>query len=132
MDAGPLAGLSILIVEDEFLIAMDVEQICLDSGAAATMIVASPEQMAEGLLDSRRFDAAVLDLRIAGCSTLPIAEALHARAIPFIFATGLADPGEIGRRFAHVAIVGKPYSSAELVATLAAALGAGRRSGDDR
>ena len=73
-----LSGLRILILEDEFLIAMDVEQLCRDNGATDIMIKRSvaeiePEDAVDG------FDVAIVDFMLSGVSTLPFAERLHRR-----------------------------------------------------
>lgn len=122
MADGPLAGSSILILEDEFLIAMDIEQICLDRGALETHIVHQLEQLDRKLIEDGRFDAAILDLRVGGQSTIPIARMLDGRGIPFVFATGMGRIEEIDAAFPGVAVVGKPYSGDELVGSLAEAI----------
>lgn len=51
--ADKLDGLRILVLEDEFLIAMDVEQICRDYGASDVIIARTIEE-AEAALDFSR------------------------------------------------------------------------------
>lgn len=121
-----LDGRSVLILEDEFLIAMDVEQICLDAGARDAVIVGAIDGAGDGLLE-RRFDAAILDLRLGGHSTLDFARLLMTRGVPFVFATGYSEPGELNQEFPGVAVVAKPYASDDLLQALAAAI-AGRAS----
>lgn len=115
LDAMPLDGLRVLVLEDEFLIAMDVEQLCRDHGAADVVIVASLDNPPAGDAAGPRYDIAVLDLRLRGKSTLEFAHGLAARGIPFIFATGLADDHEISRDFPSVHVVSKPYRGPELI-----------------
>jgi len=113
-----LDGLHILLLEDEYLIAMDVEQICRDAGASDVTIV---ENLATFTADdSPKFDAAILDLMLKGVSTLPFAAQLHRDGIPFVFASGHGMNDEITRDFPGVALVEKPYSGRDLVAALAA------------
>lgn len=123
-----LEGRSILILEDEFLIAMDVEQTCLEWGAREVRIVRSLENLGEQPLDQPDFDAAILDLRLGGESTTPFAHELARRQIPFVFATGLTETGELAQGFPDVPVVGKPYSGDELARVLSDVIQARRSS----
>ncbi len=113
-----LAGCSILILEDEYLIAMDVEQTCLDWGADGVTILRSLEQLGEDPFAEHRFDAAILDLRLGGQSTTGFARVLADRGVPFVFATGMSDATEITENFPDVPVIAKPYSGDELVMML--------------
>lgn len=113
----PLAGLRVLILEDEFLIAMDVEQVCRDHGAADVVISRSLDGLAELTADT--FDAAILDLKLGTVSTLDFARELFEAGIPFVFATGYADPSETERDFPGVPVLTKPYLESDLVDALA-------------
>lgn len=124
----PLDGLRVLILEDEFLIAMDVEELCREHGAAEVVIVRSfAESGAEPLDEVGLFNAAVLDVSLAGHPTFDFARRLQERSIPFVFATGHADNASLFESFEGVAVVGKPYSGNDLIEALAAAISA--RSG---
>jgi CheY-like chemotaxis protein len=120
-----LAGHRILILEDEYLIAMDVEQLCRDHGADEAILrrdLAVPE-------DIEKFDVAVIDLMVSGQSTLDFARSLKARNIPFVFATGYAGSPEPFGDFPGVPVVGKPYAGSDIIEAIALALrGAGRSS----
>ena len=116
-----LAGLNILILEDEYLIAMDVEHLCLEHGAAEVSIV-SDLSAAGSPSDLPPFDVAVLDLMLNGHSTLGFAAQLRDRGVPFVFATGYASLDDQAADFLDIAIVSKPYSGIDLVEALVAAL----------
>jgi DNA-binding response OmpR family regulator len=113
-----LTGCSILILEDEYLIAMDVEQTCLDWGADGVTILRSLEQLGDDPFSEHRFDAAILDLRLGGESTTGFARVLADRGVPFVFATGMSDATEITENFPDVPVIAKPYSGDELVLVL--------------
>jgi CheY-like chemotaxis protein len=113
-----LAGLKILVLEDEFLIAMDVEQLCRDHGASDVEVCAT---LKEDLADVTSFDAAIIDVMLGGRSTLDFAMRLKERDVPFIFSTGYADNQDIAQRFPGVAVVGKPFSGEVLISAVAAA-----------
>ena len=123
-----LDGRSILILEDEFLIAMDVEQTCLEWGAGRVTILRSLEDVAAHSLDQPGFDAAILDLRLGGQTTTQFARELAERRIPFVFATGLTDFGELAEGFPDVPVIAKPYSGDELVRVLAGVIQKSRSS----
>jgi CheY-like chemotaxis protein len=116
-----LDGLRVLVLEDEFLIAMDVEQLCRDNGAADVTIA---RELSEVDLDRPDgFDAAVVDLMLGGKSTLGFAALLRDRGIPFVFASGYSNQAEIAVDFPGVTLVQKPYSGADLIEALAAVSG---------
>jgi CheY-like chemotaxis protein len=117
-----LDGLRILILEDEFLIAMDVEQLCRDNGAADTTIARSLVEIGDDDL-AGRFDAAIVDLVLDGISTLDFAERLRDQKVPFVFASGYSDSAELRAAFPDVQLVGKPYVGTDLIEALAAACG---------
>ena len=74
-----LEGLRILVLEDEFLIAMDVEQLCRDHGAVEVIVARSLEEIADGL----DFDAAIVDVLLGGVSTFGFAARLKERRHAF-------------------------------------------------
>ena len=108
----PLAGCRILIVEDEFLIAMDLES----SIARAGGTVVGPANTLEAAMAavSGKLDGAVLDVNLRGKMVFPVADALAARHVPFVFTTGY-DDGAIPERFSNAARCGKPVAIEELL-----------------
>lgn len=117
----PLSGLRVLILEDEFLIAMDVEQLCRENGAAEVSILRNLRDLDGHEFGERPFDVAVVDLMLSGASTLGFARVLHDRGTPFVFASGYSDVDDIRQNFPGVALVGKPYAGDELISAIAAA-----------
>ncbi len=114
-----LEGLRILVLEDEFLIAMDIEQLCRDHGAREVEIRSSLDGTGdEGIAG---FDVAIIDVMLGGASTLDFAKRLQERELPFIFSTGYADNQDIARLFPGVAVVGKPYTGEALISAVAKA-----------
>jgi CheY-like chemotaxis protein len=117
-----LDGLRILVLEDEFLIAMDVEQLCRDHGAADVTIARELAEI-DGQALPERFDAAVVDLMLGGVSTLDFAARLRGEGVPFVFASGYSDSDEIRDSFPNTRLVTKPYSGDDLIEALAMACG---------
>lgn len=116
----PLDGLRILVLEDEPLIAMDVEQLCRDNGASEVSIVRGLGEIDEPALISG-FDAAIIDMMLGGVSTLDFAKRLLTRGLPFVFASGYSDLDEIKSTFPGIVLVEKPYAGEDLVEAVASA-----------
>jgi CheY-like chemotaxis protein len=119
-----LQAARVLLVEDEFLIAMDVEQVCRDHGAQDVRVVASHDDLNPALLTGFAFDVAILDIQVQGKWTIDFARLLTKHSVPFIFATGYSDMETLFRDFPGVPVVGKPYTSGDLIEALCAAMGA--------
>jgi DNA-binding response OmpR family regulator len=119
---GPwLAGKRLLVVEDEFLIALDIESIL--QAAGADVQTANRIDQALGLIESGgRFDAAVLDLKLDRETSVGIAERLQAQSVPFVFLTGAAGDASIVAHL-NAPVVGKPFDSETLFAALKQAMG---------
>ncbi|EZP49055.1 MULTISPECIES: response regulator [Sphingomonas] len=99
----------ILIVEDEPLIAMMLEDFLevLDKTSAGTVdtVAGALSRVADGGID-----AAILDVNLRGGEkSTPIAEALAARDIPFIFATGGSDDS-VDAQFRDRPVLQKPFT----------------------
>jgi light-regulated signal transduction histidine kinase (bacteriophytochrome) len=114
---GLLKGLNVLLVEDNMIIAMDGEDALRDLGAE--VVTAASVGRAHEAIAISTVDLAVLDFNLGHETSLPVADLLAERGIPFLFATGYGDGLELPQRFDHVTLLKKPYSGA----TLAEALG---------
>ena len=82
-----LGGMNVLLVEDEFLIAVDAEDM-LKTLDAAKVSIASTYEDAERSVKEGAFDVAVLDVNLNGKMSFPLGEILRQRGIPFVFASG--------------------------------------------
>jgi CheY-like chemotaxis protein len=109
--------LRILIVEDEMLVAMNIEDMLLELGHEVAGL-ASRLGPALALAGESRFDAAMLDVNLAGEPSFPVADLLIERGIPFLFATGYGRQG-IEERYRAWPLLQKPFRTAELAAALA-------------
>jgi len=110
---------SILIVEDEAMIAMDLEGVVSALGYDVFGTVAT---VTDGLkaLEAGTPSLAIVDMNLSGDSSRPIAEALSARGVPMIFATGYADAGDVPETLVDAPRLSKPISQTELVRTITA------------
>ena len=116
MSQKSLTGLRILVVEDEPMIVMLLEDMLGDLGCA----VVGPAYNADkalGLIQSEKFDAAILDVNLGGQRTTPVAEALQSKDIPFFFATGYGNAGATGT-FSQQLVLTKPFTQSQLEAAL--------------
>jgi light-regulated signal transduction histidine kinase (bacteriophytochrome)/CheY-like chemotaxis protein len=101
-------NLSLLLVEDQMLIAMDVEDMLAAKGILKVTTSGSANDALKKL-KTLSPDVAVLDVNLGTGTSMPVAEALTRRDIPFVFATGYGDTSIIPDSFAGVPIVRKPY-----------------------
>lgn len=108
--------LRVLIVEDEAMITVLLEDMLTDLGCIAVGPAYNAAQALE-MVQSERFDAAVLDVNLAGQHTTPVAEALHRKNIPFFFATGYGRAG-LAKEFSDRVVLSKPFTQGELVSAL--------------
>ena len=121
-DMTALRGCRVFVVEDEFLVALLLEDQlerlgCTIGPTAATLAEAMDAATAES------FDIAVLDVNLSGERSFPVAAALKARGTPFLFATGFGAAG-IHPDFADAPVLQKPYTEAQLRSALVSALSA--------
>lgn len=104
---------SVLVVEDEVLIAMDIQAELEDAGWTVIGPAGTVAQ-AMKLLEGHTPSVAVLDINLGGSPSFPIADALEARSIPFVFLSGNALTGE-GERFSHRRLFSKPVQYSVLL-----------------
>lgn len=114
-----LKGKRILVVEDEALIAVMVEDMLSEMGSTVVGPAATIEQ-ALALARDQDIDGAVLDVNVRGERIDPVADALAARGVPMLFATGY---GEVRLASgAATTVIDKPYTQEKLARGLAAAM----------
>ena len=104
------AGRHVLVVEDDFFIAEDLTLSLEAVGATVLGPVATVPEALDLIAGAERLDGAVLDINLQGEMAFPVADALKARAISFVFATGY-DPSIVPARFAGVLTCEKPFNA---------------------
>lgn len=117
-----LDGLRVLLLEDEYLIAMDVEELCHDNGATEVILVRDLGEIDAGTV-AGTIDVAIIDLMLGGVSTLDFARRLREAGVPFVFASGYSDADDLGEAFPDAVLVAKPYASADLIGAVASVCG---------
>lgn len=114
----PLAHQSILIVEDEPLVALDVHRVLSDAGAS--IISASTPGEAIKLLSFAEVAAAIVDVQLGREDARQVCDLLARRGIPFAFYTGRADITLLRAQWPQVPVIKKPATSQDIVSILAA------------
>jgi CheY-like chemotaxis protein len=115
--AGRAAGRCILVVEDEYLLAKRIADEFARLGIG-TIGLANTVQRALDLVEhGGHLDGAVLDIKVRGDMVFPVADALRARGVPFVFATGY-DQQAIPDRYSDVEHYQKPLDPAQIVRAL--------------
>ena len=121
-DVPPPAGLRVLIVDDEALVAMLLEDMVADLGCTAVGVASRVTQALEMVSDPAfAFDVAVLDVNVAGEAVTPVAEAVLARGAAVVFATGYGESG-VPEAFRGRPTLQKPFGLSEVAACLRASL----------
>src|SRR5689334_13393663 len=119
---GSLDGRNVLVVEDEFLIALDL---CQTLEMEGCRVLGPAPTVEEALRLIERADpspdAVVLDINLGGVRAVPVADALAARGIPFLAATAYHDLPE--PVFAGVPVLSKPYAMTQVREALLRLLG---------
>lgn len=118
-----LDGACILLVEDQAMVAMDIEYALEDAGAQVLGPAVSLDQAIELAQIHTRIDAAILDVDLGGEDVTPLAELLSARAVPFLFHTSAGPEAGLARRFPEARLRLKPVAAEDLLDELAALLG---------
>jgi DNA-binding response OmpR family regulator len=118
---GDLRGRRVLIVEDEMLVAMELESMLKQQGCSV-LGPAPTVARALALLDHERPEAALLDLNLNGEPAIPVAAALSAHGVPFVLVTGFGQMQSQEPELQGAPRVDKPVDGGELVRTLARVL----------
>lgn len=110
-----LAGHTVLVVEDEPLVSLDVAQLLQECGA--TVVSASSIGTALARAASPEIAAAVLDINLAGEDCSPVCQHLSERGIPFLFHTGYTD-APVLKQWSAAPVVHKPASGERILEAL--------------
>lgn len=107
----------VLVLDDEPLIAMQIEQ---DLQQAGYDVLGPAHSVVEALnlLANRQPDAALLDINLRGEKSIAVADALQATGVPFIFCTGFADTSDLPERLRSAGNLSKPIDQQLLESTV--------------
>lgn len=109
-----LSGRRVLVVEDEPIVAMALEDMLEAMGCE---VVGPAARLSEGLAlaEAEALDAAILDINLGHDNSIPIADLLRLRDIPFGFASGYGAPPE---GYDDAPLIEKPYREEDVRAVL--------------
>ncbi|MCA1970075.1 MAG: GAF domain-containing protein [Rhizobium sp.] len=114
-------NMSLLLVEDQVLIAMDAEAMLAELNVG-NVVTANSSGMALDQLKTFNPDFALLDINLGIGTSVPVAEELTRRGVPFVFATGYDDRTALPVELLSVPVVRKPYDTEQLRKALGAYL----------
>ncbi|WP_082622070.1 response regulator [Bordetella sp. N] len=115
-----LEGRRILVVEDDYLVALTVVELLEDVGAEVIGPVSTADEaVALVTAGATPIDAAILDVNLDGETSFPVADALAERDVFFVFATGYSG-SVLGEPYRHYPRCQKPFEPEHLFHTLAA------------
>ena len=113
MTTRALEGLRVLVVEDEFLIAMNLEE---DLRAAGCHVIGPVSDLAAAMTaaSAEKFDIALLDVNLRGEKVFAVADNLRARGIAFMLLSGYGKM-DLPDRFHDAPRLAKPYDPGSLL-----------------
>lgn len=99
----------VLVVEDEYMLATELEMELLDAGAIVLGPIGTIEEAVDLVRFEQEIDGAILDVNLGGEMVFPVADLLIERGVPFVFTTGY-DESIIPPNFKHVVRCEKPIN----------------------
>lgn len=117
IDASPLAGRRILVVEDDFVIADALAMFLKAYGAEIAGPVGGTKGALALIAADERIDRAILDINLRGETIYPVADALRSRNVPMVFLTGY-DETAVAPGYADVPRFQKPAVPDALIRAL--------------
>jgi CheY-like chemotaxis protein len=114
--AEDLAGLRVLLVEDEVLACFEVEDLLRGVGCR---VVGPAGRLDDALRLAREaeLDGALVDLNLAGEAAYPVIDALIARAVPYVLVTGYDMPS-VAERYQGAPHIGKPFAESAVLSAV--------------
>lgn len=125
-------GATVLIVEDEALIALDVAMIVERAGGSVVGSGATPTEaptlISKGVAARQPVTAAILDGNLADRDISPVVRRLHQCGVPMVVFSAVGLPGEVSPRAGEIPVILKPHPIDRAVATLISKLSAELRA----
>lgn len=106
-------GVRVLVVEDELLVALNLETLLLEAGCEVIGPIGSLPAAIQAS-EAEKPDLAILDINLRGEQVFPVAEKLASRGVPIIFCSGYTDVQTLPEGFRDYVKLGKPYGASEI------------------
>ena len=106
---GFLDNRRILVLEDEFLVALDIQQVIEEYGGTVVGPIGRLEQ-AKSLAREETLDGAILDVNLNGSTSYELAQELLEAGVAVVFLTG-NDASAVPEAFANVPLLSKPFDA---------------------
>ncbi|MCZ7972893.1 response regulator [Agrobacterium salinitolerans] len=104
----------VIIVEDEYLVALDVEAV-LQSMEVESVVIATTLAQARQAVEEGGADCVLLDVSLTDGKSYDFARGLRAAGIPFGFVSGYGDTTGFPEDLMHAPLLGKPFGENEIV-----------------
>jgi CheY-like chemotaxis protein len=111
-------GRRVLIAEDEYLVAKRMVEEFAKLGVETIGPASTVKRALDLVGHSGPLDAAMLDIKLRNEMIFPVADALRARGVPFVFTTGYSQK-IIPDRYKDVVRYEKPFDVAEVARVVA-------------
>jgi CheY-like chemotaxis protein len=110
-------GKRILIIEDEFFVAYDLQ---FELEQLGVEVIGPISTLAEAtkVAEHENIDAAVVDVDLHGQQSFPAADILVKRGTPFVFHTGTVDREVFEKDYPNTPIMEKPSATSDIINTL--------------
>ena len=108
-----LTARALLLAEDEALVSLDLTMALEEAGASVV-----PTYSLDATMNAARsgaFDAAVLDVNLAGVEVFPAARVLADQGVPLVFHTGHERPETIALEYPNALTLSKPIATDQVV-----------------
>jgi PAS domain S-box-containing protein len=121
---GGLANARILLVEDDPLIGLEFQTALVDAGVETVGPMPDLHHSLIAIMgEGCRFDAAILDVNLRGESTLPLAQLLSERGVPYIFVSGYDLETALPAELRRAPKLQKPVTGTQLLAAIQTLIG---------
>ncbi|UGX85964.1 response regulator [Phyllobacterium meliloti] len=116
-----LTGKRLLVLDDEFLIGLELERIAEECGAKSVHVVSTVAELLFWVQSGQPCDIAILEVQARGASSFEAAMLLQRQGTPIVFATAYDQQRSGITGFANVPVVLKPYGKTQILQAVAAA-----------
>lgn len=117
-----LQNVKVFVVEDESLVAMQLEDMLFDLGCDVVGIAMRLARAHEMLDSGLEVQVAILDVNIGGEKIYPIAERFRKVGVPIVFATGYGRSG-VEEEWQGCTILQKPYTTQQIETSILSLIG---------